>query len=152
MSSILLIPAAASSLVLRDGLFVWLDMQWTTISAFHSSLPVSSKSGVKGQRAQAWEKEEKNLLLEIAERACKAIASVEKERVKEGKDLRGWVKQTEAFLKTVLSGKLPFSYERTELIIFQTQMTRNWRPHRTSFTVYPKFLSIPILLNFCRSL
>ncbi|KAE8538308.1 hypothetical protein D1P53_005650 [Cryptococcus gattii VGV] len=103
MSSILLIPAAASSLVLRDGLFVWLDMQWTTISAFHSSLPISSKSGVKGQRAQAWEKEEKNLLLEIAERACKAIAWVEKERVKEGKDLRGWVKQTEAFVKTVLS-------------------------------------------------
>lgn len=103
MSSILLIPAAASSLVLRDGLFVWLDMQWTTISAYHASLPISSKSGVRGQRAQAWEQEEKNLLLEIAERACKAIASAEKERVKEGKDLRGWTKQLEAFLTTVLS-------------------------------------------------
>ncbi|OXG21306.1 nucleolar pre-ribosomal-associated protein 1 [Cryptococcus neoformans Tu259-1] len=103
MSNILLIPAAASSLVLRDGLFVWLDMQWTSISAYHASLPVSSKSGVRGQRAQAWEQEEKNLLLEIAERACEAIASAEKERIKEGKDLRGWAKQTETFLKTVLS-------------------------------------------------
>lgn len=67
---------------------------------------------------QAWEQEEKNLLLEIAERACKAIASAEKERVKEGKDLRGWTKQLEAFLTTVLSGKLLFGYtKRTELII-----------------------------------
>lgn len=59
------------------------------------------------------------MLLEIAERACEAIASAEKERIKEGKDLRGWAKQTETFLKTVLSGKLLFCHtKKAELIIF----------------------------------
>ncbi|TYJ56309.1 hypothetical protein B9479_003000 [Cryptococcus floricola] len=110
MSNIALIPAATSSLVLRDGLLVWINMQWTTITTHFASLPASSKSGAKGQRAQAWEKEEKNLLVQMAEAAIKVMSSAEKQRLKEdGKSVRGWILQAEELVKNIIKGKSTFN-------------------------------------------
>nr|ODN91496.1 hypothetical protein L204_05480 [Cryptococcus depauperatus CBS 7855] len=106
MSNILLVPSATSSLVLHDGLFIWISMQWATITKYHASLPLASRSGIKGQRTKAWQEQEKDMLLEMAERACRVMSHTEKQRLQNGaREVRGWVTQVETFVKTALEGE-----------------------------------------------
>ncbi|WWD09124.1 hypothetical protein V865_007246 [Kwoniella europaea PYCC6329] len=96
MESMVTIPAAARSLVLRDGLIVWLSMQWTNITRRQTD------SHLKGTKAQTWEKDEKAMILNLVEKVCVNMIPTEIERVKEGKEIGNWVGHVEIFFKTVL--------------------------------------------------
>ncbi|OCF73524.1 hypothetical protein I204_05367 [Kwoniella mangroviensis CBS 8886] len=96
MESMVTIPAAARSLVLRDGLIVWLSMQWTNVTRRQID------SHLKGTKAQTWEKDEKAMILNLVEKVCVNMIPTEIERVKEGKEIGNWVGHVEIFFKTVL--------------------------------------------------
>ncbi|WWD16337.1 hypothetical protein CI109_100763 [Kwoniella shandongensis] len=109
MESMTAIQSAARSLVLRDGLIIWLAMQWTNISRHHS---VSSK---RGSKPQVWERDEKATILKLVDQVCAVMVRSEHERVKEGKELGGWMKQVEVFVRRVLEGDIDATVDAERL-------------------------------------
>lgn len=89
------IQPGARSLVLRDSLLTWLLIQWLNIDFRKSQ---SEKRGIK---VQTWEKDEKASILRIAEKACEAMCAAAKNRVKEGKEVGGWVREVVALVQEV---------------------------------------------------
>nr|XP_019014593.1 uncharacterized protein I206_00676 [Kwoniella pini CBS 10737]OCF53374.1 hypothetical protein I206_00676 [Kwoniella pini CBS 10737] len=108
MESMISIPAATRSLVLRDGFIVWLANQWTNITLRQA------KSNSKGTKAQTWEKDEKFVILKLIENVCVNMIPVEIERVKEGKEIGNWVGHIEIFFKRVLNFDIDF--DRLEIL------------------------------------
>ncbi|KAK8861738.1 hypothetical protein IAR55_002561 [Kwoniella newhampshirensis] len=96
MESMVLIQSAVRSLVLRDGLIIWLAMQWTNITRHHSA------SSARNSKPQVWERDEKAVILKLVDQVCAVMVRSEQERVREGKDTGGWVKQVEVLVKRVL--------------------------------------------------
>ncbi|WVQ84141.1 hypothetical protein IAT38_006288 [Cryptococcus sp. DSM 104549] len=144
MSAILAIPGAARSLTLRDGLLVWLTMQWTLINARHSS---PSSRGGKAARSATWEKDEKALILQMAERVCEVMGMTEGERVLEdgGKEVRSWVRQAEVFVKGVVAGEV--DAERLETLVKITFSLSQIPGNTTTPILFPllvsKLLTLP---------
>nr|XP_019048954.1 hypothetical protein I302_02734 [Kwoniella bestiolae CBS 10118]OCF27884.1 hypothetical protein I302_02734 [Kwoniella bestiolae CBS 10118] len=108
MESMVSIPAAARSLVLRDGLIVWLSNQWTNVTRRQAS------SNLKGTKAQTWEKDEKATILKLVEKVCIGMIPTEIERIKEGKDVGNWIGHVEIFYRRILDSDV--DVERLEIL------------------------------------
>ncbi|WVF66097.1 hypothetical protein IAT40_000836 [Kwoniella sp. CBS 6097] len=97
METMTVVPAAARTLVLRDALILWLNMQWIKIS----TQPLTA--GAKNPKSQSWERDEKNMIMAIAERACINMLPAELERVNAGNQLGRWLEHLEMLIRSVLN-------------------------------------------------
>ncbi|OCF45143.1 hypothetical protein I317_00945 [Kwoniella heveanensis CBS 569] len=109
MENMTTVPAAARTLVLRDALILWLNMQWTKIG---TQQPWAV--GGKHPKSQSWEKDEKSTIISIAEKVCISMIPAEVERVGEGKEAGRWLEHVEMLIQSVLNDDIDI--DRLEMI------------------------------------